>query len=326
MMVTLQGVIILRISDFRRFFDWGEFWSKKDDYISLFKDEIRRHSQEEEYFFVDNDNDFYLLQKFYEWQTYPDNELRRVKLEETKLKIWAECGEVIEYQLGRLQETIEATKKEGYLTNNTIVGYTLLYLLLKANEANSEIEVEYGSFINKNKATIDEFECCRNDIILDKIDIPEFPLRRCVIINKNPYKTISITHGDNLLSLRPNECVVGIFCGNKCLHMLDNVVSDNYSKVTLKLSVKDRSHIPICEIHRPNGIQCIESVSSIAVEADGSIVYSTMNGDICYNKDCFSLDLRITSFKEKEYSKDLLAFKKDSSGNYIFYCKNKINY
>ena len=84
--------------------------------------------------------------------------------------------------------------------------------------------------------------------------------------------------------------------------------------------------MPICEVHRSTGIQYIESVASIAVEADGSIVYSTMNGDICYNKDCFSLDLRITSFKEKEYSKDLLAFKKDSSGNYIFYCKNKINY
>ena len=147
-----------------------------------------------------------------------------------------------------------------------------------------------------------------------------------VIINKNQSKTISVTFGGSSILLRPNECVVGLFCDNKCLQLLDNVASDYDSKVSLKLSVKGTSLMPICEVHRSTGIQYIESVASIAVEADGSIVYSTMNGDICYNKDCFSLDLRITSFKEKEYSKDLLAFKKDSSGNYIFYCKNKINY
>lgn len=334
-MVTLQNVIILRISDFRRFFDWGEFWAKKEEFISLFRGEINRRVEsqtkpQEEYYFVDNDAEFYLMQRLYEWLINPNKELQRIKLDSTELKIETNIGDTLVYPLGRLQFEIENIKKQNQLTNKTIVGYTLLFLLLGANERNSSIVIDFGSTSNNGSKDsgyeIKEFEARWDDVVLDKIDQPVFPLRRCVIINKNQSKTISVTRGGNSILLRPNECVVGLFCDNKCLQLLDNVASDYDSKVSLKLSVKGMSLMPICEVHRSTGIQYIESVASIAVEADGSIVYSTMNGDIFYNKDCFSLDLRITSFKEKEYSKDLLAFKKDSSGNYIFYCKNKINY
>lgn len=334
-MITLQNVIILRISDFQRFFDWGEFWAKKEDFISLFRGEINRRVEsqtkpQEEYYFVDNDAEFYLMQRLYEWLINPNKELQRIKLDSTELKIETNIGDTLVYPLGRLQSEIENIKKQNQLTNKTIIGYTLLYLLLGANEHNSSIVIDFDSTSNQGSkdsgCEIKEFEPRWDDVVLEKIDQPIFPLKRCIIINKNQCKTISVTRGDNSILLRPNECVVGLFCDNKCLQLLDNVVSDYDSKVSLKLSVKGTSLMPICEIHRSTGIQYIESVSSIAVEADGSIVYSTMNGDICYNKDCFSLDLRITSFYKKEYSKDLLAFKKDSSGNYIFYCKNKINY
>ena len=324
MMITLQGVIILRVTDFRRFFDWEEFWIKKDSFIALWRNENYRK------FFVNNEKEYYLVLRFYEWLLNPNKELQKIKLESTELKIENCTGDTLVYPLGRLQDEIEKTKKQNQLTNKTIVGYTLLYLLLGANERNSSIVIDFSSTSNNGSKDssheIKEFEARWDDVVLDKIDQPVFPLRRCVIINKNQSKTISVTRGGNSILLRPNECVVGLFCDNKCLQLLDNVASDYDSKVSLKLSVKGTSLMPICEVHRSTGIQYIESVASIAVEADGSIVYSTMNGDICYNKDCFSLDLRITSFKEKEYSKDLLAFKKNSSGNYIFYCKNKINY
>lgn len=335
MMVTLQGVVILRISDFRRFFDWGEFWAKKEDFISLFRGEINRRVEsqtkpQEEYYFVDNDTEFYLMQRLYEWLVNPNKELQRIKLDSTELKIETNSSAPLVYPLGRLQGVIEKIKKQNQLTNKTITGYTLLYLLLGANEHNSSIVIDFGSIQNHSSKDcgyeIKEFEPRWDDVILNKIEQPIYPLRRCIIVNKNQNKDISVICGNNSVSLKTNECIIGLFCGDKCLLLLDNVASDYDSKVTLKLSIKGTSLIPICEVHRSKGIEYIEGVSSIAVEADGNIVYSTMNGDICYNKDCFSLDLRITSFKEKEYSKDLLAFKKDSSGNYIFYCKNKINY
>ena len=335
MMITLQGVVILRISDFRRFFDWGEFWAKKEDFISLFRSEINRRVEsqtkpQEEYYFVDNDSEFYLMQRLYEWLVNPNKELQRIKLDSTELKIETNTGDTIVYPLGRLQTEIENIKKQNKLTNKTIIGYTLLYLFLGGNERNSRTRIDFGFTTSPNTKANDyeikEFEPRWDDVLLHKIEQPSYPLRRCIIVNKNQSKDISVICGNDTVSLKTNECVIGLFCGDKCLLLLDNVASDYDSKVTLKLSTKGTSLIPICEVHRSTGIEYIEGVSSIAAEADGNIVYSTMDGDICYNKECFSLDLRITSFKEKDYSKDLLAYKKDISGNYIFYCKNKINY
>lgn len=334
MMVTLQGVIILRISDFRRFFDWGEFWSKKEEFISLFRGEINRRVEsqtkpQEEYYFVDNEAEFYLMQRLYLWLVYPNKELQRIKLEPTELKIESNDGTVLQYPLGRLQDEIGKINELNQLTNRTIVGYVLLYLLLGANERNSQIQIDFGSTPNqvtKLDNEIKEFELSWGDIILEKINQPIFPLRRCIIINKNSNKEISVTCGKDSVSLKPNECVIGLFCGNKCLTLLDNVASDYDSKVTLKLSIKGTSYIPVCEIHRSTGIEYVEGVSSIAIETGGDIVYSTMNGIIFYNKKCFSLDLRVSTFKEKTYSNDFLAFKRDNTGNYTFYCKNKIDY
>lgn len=228
--------------------------------------------------------------------------------------------------MGRLQGGIENIKKQNQFTNKTIVGYTLLYLLLGANDRKSQFKIDFDLSTKSNDYVIKEFEPRWDDVILDKIEQPVYPLRRCIIVNKNQNKDISVICGKNSVSLKTNECVIGLFCGDKCLLLLDNVASDYDSKVTFKLSIKGTSLIPICEVHRSTGVEYIEGVSSIAVDADGNIVYSTMDGDVCYNKDCLSFDRRISSFKEEEYSKDLLAFKKDSSGNYIFYCKNTIDY
>lgn len=333
-MATLKGVIILRISDFRRFFDFGEFWFKKEEFLALFKQEINRRVESttkplEEYFFVDDKKEFYLLQKVYDWLINPSQELPRVKLEASEVKIETNDGELLIYPLGRLQDYIETAKKQNQLTNKTILGYALLYLLLNANERNSNISVVFGNTTNDvviNKNEIKEFELRWDDVVLDKIKSPIFPLRRCVIINKNQSKNIFVNFNNSSLPLKPNECVVGLFCENKCYLLLDNVASDYDSKVTLKLSVNGSSLIPRCEVHRSSGVNYIEGVSSIAVESDGDIVYSTFDGKIFYNKECFSLDLRITSFLKKEYAAELLAFKKDGAGNYTFYTKNKINY
>lgn len=333
-MITLKGVIILRISDFRRFFDLGEFWFKKEEFLKLFKQEINRRVESptkpiEEYFFVNNKKEFCLLQKVYDWLTNPSKELLKVKLNATEVIIEANDGELFVYPLGRLKDYIEDAKKQNQLTKKSILGYTLLYLLLNANEHNSEINIIFGKtsdniVINKNE--IREFEPCWDDVRLEKIENPIFPLRRCVIINKNQSKDILVNFDDTSLSLKSNECVVGLFCENKCYTLLDNVVSDYESKVTLKLSVNETTLIPRCEVHRFSGIDYINGVSSMVIESDGSITYSTFDGKIIYNKTCFSANLRIASFLKKEYASELLAFKKDETGNYTFYTKNKINY
>ena len=128
MMITLQGVIILRVTDFRRFFDWEEFWIKKDSFIALWRNESYRK------FFVNNEKEYYLVLRFYEWLLNPNKELQKIKLESTELKIENCTGDTLVYPLGRLQDEIEKTKKQNQLTNKTIIGYTLLYLLLGAKK------------------------------------------------------------------------------------------------------------------------------------------------------------------------------------------------
>lgn len=333
-MIKLKGVIILRISDFRRFFDLGEFFFKKEDFISLFKQEIYRRVESptkplEEYFFVNDAKEFLLLQKTYDWLINPSKELLKVKMDKTEVKIEANDGNLFVYPLGRLKDYIEDVRKQNQLTNKEILGLTLLYLLLNANESNSDINIIYDNAlgnINVTKKDIKEFEFCWEDIELEKIESPIFPLRRCVLINKNMTKDIKVRFRDKELLLKPNECVVGLFSQNKCLILLDNVVSDYNSNVTLKLSVNGSSPIPRCEIHSATGINYIKDVSSIAMEPDGDIIYSTFDGKINYNHNSFRLDLRINSFLKKDYSSDLIGFKKDISGNYIFYTTNKIDY
>lgn len=322
MMVTLQGVIILRITDFRRFFEWGEFWSKKDDYLSLFKDEIKRRSQAEEYFFVDNDEEFCLLQKFYEWQTNPGNELQRVKLEETKLKIWAECGEVIEYQLGRLQETIEATKKQGYLTSNTMLGYTLLYLLLGANEINSEIEVEY----NHNKGSIFR-DLYKSETLLSCKK--SFPLRYTILTNKNNDK-IYIKHNNATYELNNGECITGLFNNDKCYTLLQNTQYENGLKYKLvKLGPKatrlyimgnfpqgfnypQNTHFEKRKDGTIDYVYIDDVISFIIHPYGNGLATVNMDGNVCISGNWSILRNKIERFKEKYPDEKILFIENET--------------
>jgi hypothetical protein len=94
-----------------------------------------------------------------------------------------------------LQDEIEKTKKQNQLTNKTIIGYTLLYLLLGADKDKSNIVVEYGDCSNNNTKTISyikEYNRCWENLVIEPITKIEYPLRRCVFVNVNPNKEISI--------------------------------------------------------------------------------------------------------------------------------------
>lgn len=217
MMVTLQGVIITRVSDFRRFFEWNEFWAKKKYFISLFGEETDRQIRQKRierkedyyYYFVNNDADFYLLHKFYHWLINPKKEQQGVRLEPTEMKIESEEGNTLVYALGRLQEYIINVKKQNVITNNTIIGYTLLYLLLKAEEPNSDIKIKYEPF-DENSF----FNILYEDMQFSMGEI-KYPLKLKVFSNSDR-KHITI----NGNQLEPMDCVAGIFNEDNLLYKL----------------------------------------------------------------------------------------------------------
>lgn len=78
-MITMQGVTILRISDFRRFFTLGEFLYKKEQFYQMFIEEQRCYcafgNKSDALMFVDNEREFYLLRILCQWLENPDKEI-----------------------------------------------------------------------------------------------------------------------------------------------------------------------------------------------------------------------------------------------------------
>lgn len=286
-MVTLQGVIILRISDFRRFFNWREFWLKKDEFMSLFKKEIdRRHvpntEKKLEYYFVDNEKEFHLLEKLYQWLKEPDKELEcrlELNINQSGLRIGTShgLGDSFTYSLGRLKEKIENTKE---ITKKTIIGYTLMYLLLKADEKNSDIDIDYNNYSLKNNAAILEYNYCYNDIILEQTAEITGPLRRCIFVNSDLNNKIRIKLGEQTTYLEPGSCIIGVFCENRCYRLLPNILSGANNRITLKLKSNQNTAIKTTylEIHKPGGIETINDIVSIGFDTNEQPICLHSNG------------------------------------------------
>lgn len=146
-MIKLQNVIIMRISDFRRFFNLREFWNKRDEFFKQFEFINCEGKSEREYsLFVDNEKEKLLLAQFCNWICEPNKELCSVKMDQQELKIDDSKGGVQSCPLGLLQPYIDNAKKQNRLTNKQIIGLTLLYLLLDADKNCSNIKVEYRIF------------------------------------------------------------------------------------------------------------------------------------------------------------------------------------
>ena len=310
MMITLQGVIILRVTDFRRFFDWEEFWIKKDSFIALWRNESYRK------FFVNNEKEYYLVLRFYEWLLNPNKELQKIKLESTELKIENCTGDTLVYPLGRLQDEIEKTKKQNQLTNKTIIGYTLLYLLLGANDRKSDIIIEYGDYSTNNKSevvsSIKEYNRCWGNIVLEPATSIEYPLRRCVFINVNPDKEITIQLGKQCVNIEPKSCVIGVFCGNKCYKLLPSILTGSNNQITLMLKPSLAKNVIQLEIHKPDKVDIVENVVSIGLDSNEQPVYLYANGEIYIEKKNFTLQQQYNGFKKTSDMSKVVALEVNS--------------
>ncbi len=325
-MITLQGVIIFRISDFRRFFDWGEFWSKKEEFISLFRNEINRCTETpgkkaEEYFFVNNEAEFCLVQKLYEWLINPDKDLLGVRLEMDELKIDTITGAPQTYSLGRLKQEIINVSKQNLLTSKAIKGYTLLYLLAEANKQDSDVVIEYGNPLHNNADSVQsvkEYNRCWGDVILEPAESIEYPLRRCAFVNVNTNKEIRIIFGEQVINIGPKECVVGLFCNNKCYKMLPNTLTGHNSRVTLVLKSSMATGSLLLEIHNPDRIDVVENVVSIGLDSNEKPVYLSSDGKVHYERKNFILEQHYNGFCNSYDASGIIAIEVNNDNLTIY--------
>ena len=320
-MVTLQGVIILRITDFRRFFNSYEFERKKQDFLSLFQKEIQRHTGcdkdtlQSKHFFVDTDEEYYLLQKYVQWLLNPDAELLNVTLKDTELKIVVDVDDKRIYPLGKLQTIV--SEKRNVINPKVLIGYILLYLLLNLHQEDIVgLECTFGE--KTNSSSIQKFNYCTEDIKLASTSL-EFPLRRCTFVNVSE-QPIKVKLDNNSVRLEPNECVIGIFCENKCYKLLPNNLKSNHTDTSLKLISDGINDTVTLEMRRPIGSELIPNVVSIGFDDYDHPIYMT-NGNIINPDEAPMIELSIQHLRQ--YSKEAIAFELNG-GHITLYTTDRI--
>ena len=293
-MTTLQGVIILRNSDLKRFFEYDEFMNKKNEFVGIFKTEIRRKVHDWKPYFVDTDEEVALLANLCTWLEHPSLELVGVELSNDCLTIKRLNEKACSFPLGRLGTHITKAKEE--MTSKDVTGITLLYLLLGANAADSDINIVY------KKTERQKFAPCYDNQILNPADTFAMPATYRVFANMHPLDPIQLQCGPESRQLHPGECMVGVFCGEKCYKLLNNIVNDIGNRTTLKLVANGSA--PRLEIRIPQG----GDISRIIPNArDLNLQHGSTDN-------CFYIDNVISLIYKQNCG---LAYT-DTSGNVVF--------
>ena len=165
-----------------------------------------------------------------------------------------------------------------------------MYLLLKADEENSDVVIDYNNYSLKNNAAILEYNYCYNDIILEQTAEITGPLRRCIFVNSDLNNEIRIKLGEQTTYLEPGSCIIGVFCENRCYRLLPNILSGTNNKITLKLKSNQNPAIKTTylEIHKPSGIETINDIVSIGFDANEQPICLHSNGKMQIVGDNFS--------------------------------------
>lgn len=327
-MITMQGVTILRISDFRRFIALGEFFYKKEQFLQMFMEEQRRYcafgNKEEALMFVDNESEYYLLRILCQWLANPDQEITVSTLEKDVLRVPGKNGEKVLFQLNRLVPYIDEVRTQNRLTRKSILGLTVLYLLLGANEQDSDVPVVYE--LQTIGSQLKDFNECWDDVELEKGDGLMYPLHRRLFVNANPQRSVTVKWGTKNTVLLPNECLIGLFSGNTCHVLLPEKITSSQDKVSLRLTADVKTQRTRMEVHTPSdGVVYHDDVVSMAL-ADGLPVWATSDGVIHYPDCCFAFRMRVKAFLKMKYANDFLAFVQEGDDNYVFYTTNNVNH
>ena len=174
-MVTMQGVIILRISDMKRFFSLGEFLNKREEFCSLFRDEERRYSQSgckaQALLFVDDTQQLALMQLVARWLARPETEITTASIDDQWLRVRT-ADDTLQFAVGRLAPYIKEARTR--LTSKSIMGLTLLYTMLGANNEGDSMPILYE--LPSATRQLKQFNECWNDTDIEYSNDITFPL------------------------------------------------------------------------------------------------------------------------------------------------------
>lgn len=322
--MKLQGVIILRVTDLRRFFDLTEFWQQRDDFVEMIK-------QGRLDVFCDTEDERALCIMVRNWISIHRGKKDAVLLAEIKdCTLCFTDGSNKTFPLGLLDKFVEKIK--GKLPHKDLVGLVCLYLLLGADKIGSGIKPEMGISRKQTSgepSVNDEVKYIPlyGDCEFKYIDAPEYPFTRRVIANVSQNK-ITVKYGESIVEFSPDECAVALFCNaNQCYKIFPHI-ADNHDGLKLCLKIDKSTGEPYLEEHNSGLMEPkrTPNVYSIAIEDGIAPVYVDLYGKLHFDSDCVPLSSFYAKFLKNAQEKDILAFERKGSGSFVFYTKNKINY
>ena len=288
-MITLQGVIIMRMTDMRTFFNLTEFWEQRYRFLALFKDANGQNVRERQEDFCDTDTEKILLPYILQWIEKPSIEQMGIEWNGNILEISKQP-----YDLGRL--TPHITTCMGLLTSKDIIGLSLLYLFLRADKEESRIEIEYHLLPSlKSGKMTGNFIPLYKDYQLQHSPLPLFPLEYRVLANMDNRSEVVVSCGTDVRKLRPKQCVVGLFHESQCHKLLSNRFEDIENHAIYQLVINEKSKLPQLTC---NGQIVEEEVLSFRIGPFGSIIIKP-DGEITCPENWYSISFMIQNFKKK---------------------------
>ena len=245
-----NGVIIYRISDLKRFFDFFSFWNSQNEFF-----ELVMPSGSIDDFFFDTELEKTCCAVFARCRRRYDNIWATVKFGENGSEFISSvsdnCRQRILYpkiwQLSREQADFYKRLEAIIMDRYTLMALFSLYMMI--GHMPDEIELKNVlEIISENESDFsNRVVVLKKDEKLPAYDIlesPEFPLEIKTLVNMSVVPVIvALDRGGKECAwhtLNPNECINGIFHNGKCYRMLARKAEgDGYY---YELLFNDRTH------------------------------------------------------------------------------------
>lgn len=300
--MKIQGIEILRISDFRRFFDYADFFANREEYAKMF---------------ASLDMDIFT------------NDLRERALI-AQLRNWAAGRNMnASFRDGKLSlpsagwqslDKIEPVLKPYSERLSTADRAALAYLfLLMADSWTPDMMTEaceclVGGGVKGDMVTL------LKDTVFTQGKLEYKGVSRRYLVNLRKSDGISVRCGDRSVRLRQGDCVVGIFNDDaECITLLPNKCVCNDGKMTMALKI-DNNGKPFVEIRTDAGCRRVADVASFWIEPGNFPVICRTEGTLSYDPQCFALNMRYQAFKKRNPDAVILAAEENNQ-LYSFYYK-----
>lgn len=314
--MKLQGIIILRSTDFKRYFDLEEFLVKKNEFLALMSQFGAKQ-------FSNTDEEVNLCGIVRSWLK---GDPIGAEIKSDRLLISGPDGNS-PFTLGVLKDEIE--KYRDKLGFKDLYGLTALYLLAGVNERGCSFRPDFATFLRfKNGNELkDDFISLHKDIVLKKAPpVSNGSFRLCTLANLTAGAPVRVDAGDEIVILKEGQCVTGIFTDEGCITLLNRECS-GFPNIYAELIPDKHSKQPDLRIYRDGATEVIHGVSTVWIEADKYIAYVKTDGSAVYDLvRCYNLNNRISLYNKHNKNHKLLAIKKTDNGNYVLYTDSQIEY